>query len=181
LHVCVPRNTEAEKDTTCNSKFMLESVNETGNSIRKSMHWIPKEETNFLFMDNAGGHGTDETKEEYVKILKMKYNILVEWQVPNSPETILLDLGFWATHQAIVERLHRLNRMEVEALFKSVRNAFLLVDSNTIQNIFERWNLVLDLIIQGKGTNDLVKTRRGLTKSLLRFANLDKFNNGNHS
>lgn len=177
LHVRVPRNTEAEKDTTCDSKFMLESVDETGNSIRKSMHWIPKEETIFLFMDNAGGHGTVETKEEYVRILKKKYNILVEWQVPNSPETNLLDLGFWATHQAIVERLHRLNRMEVEALSRSVRNAFLLVDSDTIQNIFERWNLVLDLIIQGKGTNDLVETRRGLTKSLLRFADLDKFNN----
>ncbi len=77
---------------------------------------MDKNETIYIFMDNEGGHGTYSKKEEYVSVLIEKYNIIVVWQVPNSPQTNLLDLGFWATHQALVERLHRLNRMEAGAL-----------------------------------------------------------------
>jgi hypothetical protein len=175
LHVRVPKGTEIEKDTTCDSKFMLSSVDETGNSIRSALKWIPHSDTIFLFMDNAGGHGTDDIKKEYVSILASKYNIEVIWQVPNSPETNLLDLGYWATHQAIVERLHRLKRMEVEALARTVRDSFLLVEADKISKIFERWQLVLTLIIKGNGTNDLVESKRCLTKSLAIVDDLDRY------
>jgi hypothetical protein len=175
LHVRVPRFSDIEKDVTCNSNFMINSVHETGTSIRQSLHWVSESEIIYLFMDNAGGHGTDDIKREYVSILWNEYKIQVEWQIPNSPETNLLDLGFWVTHQAIVQRLHRLNRMESEALARSVRDAFLLVDNDKIASIFKRWELVLTLIIKGEGTNDLVESRRGLTKSLAKCSDLERY------
>jgi hypothetical protein len=35
-----------------------------------------------------------------------------------------------------------------------------------IENIYKRWEHVLDLIIEGRGTNELVEQNCGLTKSL---------------
>jgi hypothetical protein len=67
------------------------------------MYWVPQSVYITLFMDNAGGHRKENIKDQYVLILKEQYKIKVEWQVPNSPKTNLLDLGFWATLQAIVE------------------------------------------------------------------------------
>ena len=48
-------------------------------------------------MDNAGGFGTGEAKEEYEKVLKEKYNIHIIWQTLCSSYTNLLDLGVWCT------------------------------------------------------------------------------------
>jgi hypothetical protein len=166
LFVKIPKNTEIERDTTCDSVFMLSTVHEVGRSIRESMHWVPPDEPIILFMDNAGGHGTNDTKKQYVSILMNEYKIQVEWQIPNSPETNLLDLGFWATLQAIVERMHRLKRMDTDALARTVNECFDMVESEKIDRIYDRWEYVLDLIIQGGGTNDLVESNRGLTKSL---------------
>jgi hypothetical protein len=166
LYIHVPKDTEVEEDITCDSSFMMESVHEIGASIRSSMFWIPQSKNIILFMDNAGGHGKDVIKDEYVLILKNKYNVTVEWQVPNSPETNLLDLGFWATLQAIVERLHRLKRMSPDALSRTVRDAFDMMDCSKVNNIYNRWGTVLDLIIRGDGSNDLVERNRGLTKPL---------------
>ena len=45
-------------------------------------------------MDNAGGHDKIEVTKAYVEKLEKDYNITVVWQVPHSPETNLLDLGF---------------------------------------------------------------------------------------
>jgi hypothetical protein len=132
------------------------------------MSWIPPAEPITLFMDNTGGHGTNTTKEEYVRILYDKYKILVEWQIPNSPDTSnILDLGFWVTHQAIVEWMHRLKQMDVDTLTQMVVEAFRLVDCDKISQIYDRWEYVLELIVvQGDGTNDLVESNRGLRKSL---------------
>jgi hypothetical protein len=47
---------------------MLNSVHETGHAIRSSMHWVAFEEPVILFMDNAGGHGTDVAKQQYVRV-----------------------------------------------------------------------------------------------------------------
>ena len=47
-----------------------------------------------LFMDNAGGHGKIEVKEQYEQILKDELNVMIEWQVPQSPQTNMLDLVF---------------------------------------------------------------------------------------
>jgi hypothetical protein len=166
LYIHVPKDTEVEEDITCDSSFMMNSIHEIGSSIRASMFWVPQSVHIILFMDNAGGHGKENIKDQYVLILEEKYKIIVEWQVPNSPETNLLDLGFWATLQAIVERLHRLKRMDTEALSRTVRDAFEQMDATKIDNIYNRWEYVLDLIIRGGGSNDLVERNRGLTKSL---------------
>jgi hypothetical protein len=175
LSVRVPGGSEVEKDTVCDSAFLLQSLEGVGTSIRAALHWVDNEEPIYLFIDNAGGHGTSEAKGKYEDKLLNKYKIIVVWQVPNSPETNLLDLGFWATHQAIVYRLHRLCRMDPDALARTVRQAFLLVEAGTVTSIFKRWELVLELIISGGGSNEFVESRRGLTKSLVSVNDLDGY------
>jgi hypothetical protein len=63
-------------------------------------------------MDSAtGGHGSNNVKQEYEQILFENFNILVEWQLPNSQDTNLLDLRMWNhIHQLLVEYLHRLKK-----------------------------------------------------------------------
>ena len=114
-----------------------------------------------LFMDNAGGHGTEEAKTEYIRILKEDFNIIIEWQVPNSPELNLLGLGVWCAIQHVVEQLHRLRCMSCDSLAKSVVEAWEKINSEKLTNVAARWIKVLHLIIKGAGTNDLVETERG--------------------
>jgi hypothetical protein len=173
LHVKIEKGEEVEKDETCDSSFMMDTIFEIGTSIRTSFKWVPEDVPIYLFMDNAGGHGTDQVKNEYVRILKSKFNIIVEWQVANSPETNLLDLGFWATVQSCVEKLHKFKRMDPDSLSRSVRDAWFGMDTmDKLDRIYKRWEHVLSLIEKGKGTNDLVESDRGLTKSLDSLPNL---------
>ena len=124
-------------------------------------------------MDNAGGHGKDKVKKEYVQILKDKYNVIVLWQCPNSPETNMLDLGAWMTIQSIVEYLHRGHIRTHDALTASVMNAFDELDCGKLQNIDKRWRKVMDLILLGKGSNEFVEACRGLTKLLADLPSMD--------
>jgi hypothetical protein len=93
----------SQEDATCDSTFMLGIIRTVGRRIRKCFHWVPDHVPVHLFMDNAGGHGTNEAKQAYVGILSEEFNVQVIWQVPRSPETNMLDLGVWAMLQAIVE------------------------------------------------------------------------------
>jgi len=52
------------EDVNCDSKFMLEQDDSIGESIRAKMPWVPANDTIYLFMDNAGGHGTKEAIEQ---------------------------------------------------------------------------------------------------------------------
>jgi hypothetical protein len=72
--------------------------------------------------------GQMKQKNEYVSILFFKFNILVIWQIPNSPETNMLDLGVWGTIQEMVEYLHRQRCMDVDVLAKSVEEAFSILN-----------------------------------------------------
>ena len=54
-------------------------------------------------MDNAGGQGTFDMKREYGKILRDKFNVVILWQIPNLPESNMLDLGVWTTIQSVIE------------------------------------------------------------------------------
>ena len=81
LHVKIERGTEVETDHTCDYTFMLVSIFEIGCAIWSSFHWVPHD---------VSVHG---------QCWKLKFNIVVEWQVANLPETNLLDLGFWALIQ----------------------------------------------------------------------------------
>jgi hypothetical protein len=159
LSIRVPRGTKVEKDTPCDSLFMLESLEGVGTSIWVALHWVDREEPIYLFIDNARGYGTNEAKGEYEDKMLKKHRIIVVWQVPNSPATNFLDLGFWTAQQAIVNHLHRLCRMDPDALVCTVRQAFLLVEAGTVAKTFKRWELVLQLILWSGGvSNELVES-----------------------
>jgi hypothetical protein len=83
LHVEIPAGSLVEEDCTCDSDFMLDIIHEVGTNIRKSFNWVPSETIIHLFMDNAGGHGTNKARNEYVKILYDDYKVEVIWQIAN--------------------------------------------------------------------------------------------------
>ena len=150
----------AERDTTCDSMYMLKHIREIGKAIRNKYYWVDEEEDIFLVMDNAGGHGTSDSKEEYVRILKEEYNVTVVWQVPNSPETNVLDLGVWMAIQAEVENIHRTKVMQNDVLAASINTAFDNLEERILLHVYNRWIKVLDLIIKGEGDNQLVEKCR---------------------
>lgn len=72
-------------------------------------------------MDNTGGHGTNEAKEKYTKILKL-FHIEIIWQVPRSPETNMLDLGCWMSIQsAVVKNIGEENVVMKHLLYRFKR------------------------------------------------------------
>ena len=74
-------------------------------------------------IDNAGGHGTNEAKTEYEKLLREKYNVILVFQIPNSPETNLLHLGVWRSLQSLVEKLSFRDRYDPDVLSQTVFRA----------------------------------------------------------
>ena len=169
LRVHVPKNREVVADVNCDSQFMIDTVHEIGRSIRKTYSFLSKSQPIFLFMDNAGGHGKQDIKEQYVKLLKDEYNIEVEWQVPNSPETNMLDLGTWFALQSKVEVAHKRKVMHKDVLAETVEKCWNDTDmcESILHKVHERWKTVLELIVQGKGTNNLVEKHRNLKSKLL--------------
>ena len=140
---------------------MLENVHSIGKAIRKAYHWTNKKEVPiYLILDNAGGHGTIETKKQYEDTLKKDYNVILDWQVPNSPETNLLDLGAWMAIQSEVEYIHRTLVMQHDVLSRTVNSAFQNIHQSTFHNIHKRWLTVLDIIIDSNRENNMVETRR---------------------
>ena len=111
---------EIERDCSCDSQYMLSAMHRVGEAIRKKIFWVPKEETRYLVMDNAGGHGTNEAIDEYIKFLKADYNVTIIVQILHSPYCNVLNLGVWCALQAAVERTHYMRRCEVNALVQSV-------------------------------------------------------------
>ena len=167
LSVRIKRGATVEVDSTCDSEFMMKIIRNIGTNIRSKFHWVPNDTQQItLFMDNAGGHGTIEAKNDYVSILLDEFNVKVEWQIPNSLETNLLDLGVWMTIQSLVEWLHRHKMMNVDTLASTVLEAWNSFDAKKIAKVAERWVKVLRLIVKGNGTNDLVEQERGLTSTL---------------
>ena len=113
-------------------------------------------------MDNAGGHGTVEAIDEYVKELKQKWNIEVIQQIPRSPYTNALDLGVWCPLQSRVEKQHFGKRCEVQALANTVMQMWNEGHlDEMITKVYKRLKKVLVLIAEARGKNDLVETKRG--------------------
>ena len=108
---------EVDEDTSCDSRFMLECMPGVGAALRERFHWVPANETVYLCMDNAGGHGTNDAKQQYINLLKA-FNIKVIWQVPRSPETNMLDLGVWMSIQSAVMKTHYGRRCHHDALHR---------------------------------------------------------------
>ena len=113
-----------EKDITCDSDFMMAYIREVGKAIRNTYSFVPPAHPINLFMDNAGGHGKTEIKREYERILSEEFGVLIEWQVPNSPETNMLDLGVWMALQSKVEFIHKGKVIQSNELSNSVHQAF---------------------------------------------------------
>ena len=168
------RGMYVEKDTTCDTEYMLEIVDHLGQSIRKAYHWLPKKTVPIhLVMDNAGGHGTELGKLQYLSILRRKYNVHIIWQISNSPETNILDLGLWCMLQSLVEYMHRNQRMHPDVLGETVERAWHHIDGMVkIPPIIDRWKRVLGLIMLGNGGNELVDKCRGCHPSIDDFVDL---------
>ena len=115
----------------------------------------------FLYLDNAGGHGTDDCVAEYVKTLKDDWNVICVHQRPRSPATNMLDLGIWMAIQSVVEKLHFGCMKENNALARTVDKAWEELEPVKLTNVFNRWKLVLDLIIDDEGGNRKVESKRG--------------------
>ena len=156
------RGDTVEQDCNCDSEYMLEAMDRVGESIRQAYCWIPRTDPCYLVMDNAGGHGSNEAIEQYVRRLKDEFNVETIFQVPRSPYTNVLDLGVWCSLQARVEKEHKGRRCEVNALSKSVMETWTNGHLNTmITSVFKRLRNVLVMIHEAKGKNDLVETKRG--------------------
>ena len=108
-----------------------------------------------------GGHGTNDCIDEYIKLLKDKFNIIVIHQIPRGPETNLLDLGIWLSIQSFVEVLHRGHRTDTNALTKTVMETWEKFNSSVFTKVYQRWQKVLELIVEDNGDNTLVQSKRG--------------------
>ena len=102
-------------------------------------------------MDNAGGHGTNDTIKTYTDGLK-EFNVEIIWQVPRSPETNMLDLGVWMSIQNAVERMHRGQRFAHDALAKSIKDTWQSYLSTTaFSNVCKWLRVVLKCILDDDG------------------------------
>ena len=161
LDVLVRPGDEIEEDVSCDSTYMLDVIPHVGNALREAYHWISPTQTIYLVMDNAGGHGTQESIQEYTNILKER-NITIIWQIPRSPETNMLDLGVWMSVQAAVVKAHRNRRCHPDALAKSITEAWDHgLSSKAFNNVFGRLKVVLRCILDDNGGNTLVESKRG--------------------
>jgi hypothetical protein len=71
---------------------------------------MPPNERIYLVMDNAGGHGTREAREQHTRQLLEEFNIEIIQQSARSPEVKALDLGIRMSIQSHVERRHQQQR-----------------------------------------------------------------------
>jgi hypothetical protein len=162
LSCFLPRGTIIEKEVNCDSRFMLANLPSIADEIRGRMPWVPGDQVIYLVMDNAGGHGTIQAIDEYTQQLQAEYNIEIIHQSARSPEVNALDLGIWMSVQSHVERMHRNRRRDPDSLAVTVQEAWDHLPAATITKIFARIPVVLQLIVDNHGENDLVETRRGM-------------------
>lgn len=161
LDVVLQAGDLVEQDCSCDSDFMLETMPMVGQSLREKFHWVDLADPIYLVMDNAGGHGTIEAKEHYIEALRA-FNVIVIWQVPRSPETNILDLGVWMSIQTSVQRVHRGRRCQHSALAKSVEDAWeSYLNEKAFMNVWRRLRVVLRCILDDKGGNQTVESKRG--------------------
>ena len=75
----------------------------------------------------------------------------------------MLDLGVWCMLQSYVEYIHMGRSMKPDTLAVSVEESFRDFDGyEKLGEVAKRWKKVLELIVEGKGTNDLVESCRGI-------------------
>ena len=161
LSIYIKKGDEVEEDCSCDSVFMLATMDDIGKAIRNYFFWVPAATVIYLIIDNAGGHGTNDAIEQYRELLFRLYKVQLLHQVPNSPETNLLDLGVWRAMQSLVEKLSFRCRQDPNVLATTVEKAWLQFPATTIEKVYQRWLLVLDLILKDNGGNRFVESYRG--------------------
>ena len=73
----------------------------------------------------------------------------------------MLDLGAWMAIQSEVEEIHKTCVMRNDVLEEFVVQAFNNIPAQTLQNIYNQWKKVLDIIIVSRGGNDDIDRYRG--------------------
>ena len=137
---------------------MLSKIDSIRQSIRNAFYWPDRRSTPiYLIIDNTWGHGNTEAKGDHQKILKEKYNLIIDWQVANTTYTNMLHLGCWMAVQSEVEEQHHTQVMQNDILSKSINKAFENIYQIILYNIHKRRLKVLDLIIKDDGNNNLEK------------------------
>ena len=146
---------------------MMGIVDDMDKAFCASFHWVPHTTPIHLFTDNAGGHRTEPAKMEYTDILKSDYNIEIKWQVSQSPETNILDLGVWCLLQSLVEYLHRRKQMKEDSLARTIGCAWDLVNGATqFKVVHKSWKKVLSLNLLRSGGDSLVEKCQGIRRSV---------------
>ncbi len=69
LFLRIPAGTMITEDINCDSDYMLQVMPLISAAIRQQMLFVPQDETIYLVVDNAGGHGTEEAIGEYARWL----------------------------------------------------------------------------------------------------------------
>ena len=70
----------------------------------------------------------------------------------------MLDLGVWMALQNVVEKLHFRQRTEIEALCRTIEEAWKRLGPIKLENVHTRWLKVLDLIMEYSGGDRYVES-----------------------
>ena len=89
----------------------------------------------FLYLDKAGGDGTQQVVDQYVNTMADDFNVIYVHQHPRSPATNMLDLGVWMAFQNVVEKCHSIWMKEITALSRTVNMAWEDIDSVKLVNV----------------------------------------------
>lgn len=152
-------------DTNVDGKFMKKILKEQiGPAIRRAYWWVPKEEEIYCQLDNAGGHGSKEVIEGYVRMMKEKFNIILVFQSPSSPDFNALDRGVWMCSQAETAKLSRNLRRDFKSLHECVMKAWNGMSPTSITNICNSVVTACEESLKCGGGNEKSERRRSSKK-----------------
>ena len=139
--------------TWCNDMkdLIKEHCNECYVCFLNKHHWVELDVPIYLFLDNAGSHGANEAVDKYVEMLNNDYGAICIHQPPRSPATNMIDLRVWMDLQSVVKNLHFHQVYEIMALCNTTTKAWNNLDAVKLKNVFERWKMVLNLILKDNG------------------------------
>ena len=73
----------------------------------------------------------------------------------------MIDLGVWMAFQNMVEKLHFREHTEVKALVNTVNKAWGELEPIKLENVYNWWKMVLDLIIKDEDGDGKIESKRG--------------------
>ena len=146
---------QTTQDISCDSNYMLDIMPKVGKAIREAFFWVPSDHYVYLILDSAGGHGTKDAIAQYKQVMAEEYKIILVHQIPQSPDTNVLDLGIWMSLQSAVEKCHRLRRGDKESLDASVMKVWKdVANEEAFTKVFDRLKVNYACIEKFGGTND---------------------------